>query len=189
MDYWQSRLNILSRVERLWTEFEMVIRFSVHLKLGITVNCNTAQITATHTSLVILLQPPLSVAWLQLSKKDYSLRPCGSWTLIVKRRSNIVFLSPWLPPEDPGPPSSEYLKVTLLLALYSTGLQPEVRIPLEIRDDIVVGKRKHHTEYVKLKNLFRDKRWTIRKRFRASHRRPWREDIKFTGKKNHINNW
>jgi hypothetical protein len=35
--------------------------------------------------------------------------------------------------------------------------------------------------------LFRDKHWIIRARFRVSHRRPGRKDIRLTGQ-NHINN-
>jgi hypothetical protein len=50
----------------------LVIGFLVHLQLGITKNCNTAQLTITHTSLLSLLQPPLVGAWLQSSNSDYS---------------------------------------------------------------------------------------------------------------------
>jgi hypothetical protein len=55
----------------------LVNGFIAHLHLGITSNCNAAQITITHTSLLNLSQPPLIVARLQPSIKGYSSRPYG----------------------------------------------------------------------------------------------------------------
>jgi hypothetical protein len=54
--------------------FELVNVFMTYLQLGITRDCNAAQITLTHTSFLSLLQPPLDVARLQSSDKGYASR-------------------------------------------------------------------------------------------------------------------
>jgi hypothetical protein len=77
--------SVLSRTENIilshdkWQMlFELVIGFIALLQLRITSNYNVAQISIIHTSFLSLLQPPLVVAWLQSSNKDYSSCPYGS---------------------------------------------------------------------------------------------------------------
>jgi hypothetical protein len=60
--------NLYIVARSLEREFELVIRFVAHLRLGI----NVTQITTTHTNPFSLLQSQLVVAWLQSSNFNWT---------------------------------------------------------------------------------------------------------------------
>jgi hypothetical protein len=118
--------------------FELITGFIEHLQHGIPSNCNAAQITVTHTSLLSLLQPPLVVGWLQFSNKGFlaacelhslttdSTFHCCAHGLLAKAQG----LSACRPTHNLRPPNS--LKAPIGSPYIASGQTPQKTLLLAI---------------------------------------------------------